>query len=118
MEEYKRIDREFRWWLASVCSRDASTRLKDAGDFYNAVWRYDEKLDALVSDYGMEIGLSEKNAEGKWESCYCYRLRENTLELIPYDIEDGKMDDGDPPWCMDLVMFQKVPFPQGGFIKN
>lgn len=89
MAEVKRIDGQFKRWLEGVCNKDQHFRLKEKGDFYQAVWIYDEKIDALCSSYGMTIYVSFLGG---------FSVNGNELSLYELDDNGKPTPDEDSPF--------------------
>lgn len=111
MTEFKPIDQKFRWWLSSFCDKDHDMRLS----MFGALYRFDEKLDALVGASGSMINLSywHTDKEGKvqdYRPAFVYRLTKRSLELLPIDSESGKVDDGEPTCTFQLMRFVRTDF--------
>lgn len=109
MTDFKPVDRNFRLWLTSFCDKEHEFRLLDRSDFYRSCWRYDEKLDALVSEFGCSISLSYGSGE-TYRPAYAFRVSKNRLEFLPIDEETGKTDDGDPIWTLFPVKWERTEF--------
>lgn len=106
MKDIRPIDQRFRWWLERVASREVDTCLKD-NDF---IYRYDAKLDALVSWDGACFHLSTWNDKKELVATCAYRLNKRALEIFFIDEETGKIDDGEPIWTLHLVELKKKEF--------
>lgn len=109
MADFKPVDRNFRLWLTTFCDKEHEFRLLDRSDFYKSAWRYDEKLDALVNEYGCSFSLSYGSGES-YRPAFAYRVSKSRLEFLPIDEETGKIDDGDPIWTLCPVKWQRVDF--------
>lgn len=89
MDKVKRIDAKFKNWLEEVCNKDQELRLMEKGDIYQAVWYYDEKIDALCSSYGMVIYIALFGG---------FRVEDNELRFYELDDEGEAMPDEESPY--------------------